>query len=81
MMSGTKQEVTGCSLVSVPEFTVGLGKRDDLFFTDSRMVVVGLGRNQAVGQMAGGLIGRAIAKRSESKDRENRALLSLDEMI
>jgi hypothetical protein len=79
--SQTSQEAVGCSLNSIPEFTVGLPKRTDLFFTDKRMVVVDLGRDQAIGRAAGGFIGKAIAKRGENKEREKRASLGLDELI
>jgi ribosomal protein L32 len=79
--TNTNEEVVGCKLNSIPEFTVGLPKRYDLYFTDRRMVVLDLGRDQAIGRVAGGLLGKAIAKRSENKEREKRASLSLDELI
>jgi hypothetical protein len=68
-------------LKSVTEFQVGLAKRFDLYFTDSRMVFIDLGRGQAVGRAAFGVVGKAIAKRSENKDREKRGSLTLDQMI
>lgn len=81
VMNGANQEAIGCALNSIPEFAIGLVKRHDLFFTHRRMVVIDLGRDQAVGRAAGGLIGKAIAKRSENKEREKRASLSLDQLI
>lgn len=79
--SGVQSEVIGAQIKSATIFGFGTGKRFDLYFTDKRLGVIDLGRGQAVGAAAGGMLGRALAKRSENKEREKRGDLSLDQMI
>ena len=45
------------------------------------MVAIDIGRDQAVGALAGGVLGKALAKRGQNEERKSRSSLTLDEMI